>query len=123
MTWGLLLPREISCIVVCVLYFPPRSPFEQEYIDHIISTIDNVLTKHPNAGIFLMGDMNDLNTKSILNNDNFHQVVNMPTRDNNILDKIISNCDKFFLPVTVMSPLGKSDHNCVLLRPIDRFVN
>ena len=104
------------------MYFPPRSPFEQEYIDHIISTIDNVLTKHPNAGIFLMGDMNDLNTESILNNDNFHQVVNMPTRDNNILDKIISNCDKFFLPVTVMSPLGKSDHNCVLLRPIDSFV-
>lgn len=27
-----LLPREISCIVICVLYFPPRNQFQNEYI-------------------------------------------------------------------------------------------
>ena len=117
-----LLPREMSCIVVCVLYFSPRSQYENEYIDHITSTIDDLLMRHPDAGIFVMGDINDLDIESILHNDNFHQVVNLPTRENNILDKIIMNCDKFYLPVTIMSPLGKSDHNCVVLNPVDSIV-
>ena len=86
------LPRNISCIVICVLYFPPRYQFQNEYIGHITSAIDEVLLQHPDAGIFIVGDMNDLNIQNILNIDNFQQVVDLPTREDSILDKIITNC-------------------------------
>ena len=122
-TWVILrpklLPRELSCIVVCVLYFPPRSQYQHEYIDHINSTIDHVLMTHPDAGLFVMGDMNDMDVQPILNNANFRQIVNITTTQDNILDKIILNCHKFYSPITVMSPIGKSDHNCILLNPIN----
>ena len=113
-----LLPREISCIIVCVMYFPPRYQFQNEYIEHITSTIDYVLQQHPDAGILIAGDMNDLDIRNVLNIDGFDQVVNLPTRENNILDKIITNCVKFYSPVELMSPIGRSDHNCVLLYPL-----
>ena len=105
-------------IVMCALYYPPRCQYQHEYIDHITSVIDYVLMEHPDAGIFVVGDMNDLNIQPILNNDGFHQVIHLPTRENNILDKIITNCSRFYSPVILMSPLGRSDHNCVLLIPL-----
>ena len=43
--------------------------------------------------------------------------MNEPTRKNNILDKIFTNCRALYESPTILAPVGKSDHNCVLLKP------
>ena len=60
------LPRGFSCLIVCVIYHPPAGD-NNALIDHITSKLDLALIKHPNAGIFLVGDFNrcpDLNRLS-----------------------------------------------------------
>ena len=51
------LPLGFSCLIVCVIYHPPAND-NNALIDHITSKLDLALTKHPNAGIFLVGDFN-----------------------------------------------------------------
>jgi len=48
---------------------------------------------------------------------NLSQIVKDATRKNNILDKIFTNCSNFYASHTILSPVGKSDHNCVLVKP------
>ena len=48
---------------------------------------------------------------------NLTQIVNKATRHKNILDKIFTNCSHLYTDPEILSPMGKSDHNCVLLRP------
>ena len=51
------LPRGFSNLTVCAIYHPPANN-NNALIDHITSKLDLALTKHPNAGIFLVGDFN-----------------------------------------------------------------
>ena len=67
-------------------------------------------------------DFNDLDLSQILLLDGYVQVVDKPTRDQNILDKVITNFSYAYEPVTILSPLGMSDHNCILLRPSADFL-
>ena len=48
---------------------------------------------------------------------NLSQIVKDATRKNSILDKIFTNCSNFYASPTILSPVGKSDHNCVLVKP------
>ena len=45
------------------------------------------------------------------------QVVDTPTREDAILDLIISDFHKLYSTPIVKSPIGKSDHNCVIWLP------
>ena len=45
------------------------------------------------------------------------QTAKEPTRKNNILDKIFTNFSKLYASHVILSPVGKSDHNCVLVKP------
>ena len=47
------------------------------------------------------------------------QVVNSPTRLQAILDKILTNIQHLYQEPLAMSPIGLSDHNAVLWRPIN----
>ena len=40
-----------------------------------------------------------------------------PTRGNNILDQILTNMDSLFEHTLHLPPLGKSDHQCLLIKP------
>ena len=100
-----------------MIYYPPRSPQAEGYIDHIISTIDALLLKYPEAGFMIMGDFNDLDIAPILCNERFTQIVKEPTRGDNVLDKIITNHANLFHPVSIISPIASSDHNSVLWTP------
>ena len=110
------LPRQLSGIFVAVLYSPPNSDTGDELIEHLINAVDQFKTVHPNAG-FIMGDFNKLDTNPICGGCGFKQIVGKPTRENAILDKIVTNAHAYYNSVCIMPPLGRSDHNLVLWFP------
>ena len=113
------LPRSVSCIFCAVAYFPhPDSEVEEAMIDHMLSTIDHLSVSNPQAGFVILGDFNQLNINPLIADQNFRQVVDQPTRGNNVLDKIITNVsDKYAIP-QITSPVGMSDHNTVHWAPV-----
>ena len=66
---------------------------------------------------FITGDFNSLATDFFRTRLNFRQVVKANTRGNKILDNIFTNLFDFYFEATILAPIGKSDHNCVVLRP------
>ena len=112
------LPRQVSCLIICVVYYPPCHPSAEAYIDHIVSTIDSLLLQYPEAGISIVGDFNDLDVQQILNNQQFTQVVTQPTRGHRTLDKIITNYPRVYASTIILPPIASSDHNCVMWMPV-----
>jgi len=78
---------------------------------------DRLLRDYPDAGVLLTGDFNSLQTSHFNKYLNLSQIVKEPTRNINILNKIFTNCSNFYASPTILSPVGKSCHNCVLVKP------
>ena len=85
--------------------------------EHIIKSIDAVIRKHPDCGIIITGDFNQLNDNFLKTHYRFVQIVNVGTRGNSVLDKIWTNMDNVYMSPVTLSELGTSDHNMVLLKP------
>ena len=107
------MPREFSHAIAVVVYVPPR-PHADTACDVIHSTIVRLQTQHPNAFIAISGDFNHVTLDSTL--PDFHQFVSCPTRKNRSLDLLYANVREAYT-ATPLPPLGKSDHNLVLLTP------
>ena len=76
-----------------------------EYLKiHLITNIGTVIRKHPECGVIITGDFNQLQDNFMKTHYRFVQVVNVVTRGQAILDKIWTN-------------MGSSDYNMVLLKP------
>ena len=58
------MPREISHIILGVIYHPPGAN-NYEMSNHIINSLDTITRKHPHAGIMLLGDFNQLKDQTI----------------------------------------------------------
>ena len=72
-------PRKFSCILVACLYYTPKT----EYLkirDHLITNIDTVMRKHPECGVIITGDFNQLRDNFMKTHYRFVQVVNVVTR-------------------------------------------
>ncbi|CAH1245962.1 RET [Branchiostoma lanceolatum] len=59
---------------------------------------------------------------ALCSGNGLHQVVNVPTRYEATLDLILTNLNDFYHPPTATSPLGRGDHNIVLLKPKHQLV-
>ena len=119
-TW---LPRVASVIVICAVYYPGSTsdyaPNQDELIDHIIDNVQKLKNKYSEPLFFIAGDLNDLNIDSILRVCQLTQKVKVPTRENSILDCIITNaCDNLYHPPYTIPKIGASDHSPVLYEPI-----
>ena len=57
---GKCMPLKFSHIIVGVIYHPP-DVCALITINHIITSIDDTIKKHPHTGIMLLGDFNNLN--------------------------------------------------------------
>ena len=108
------LPRAIPHLIVAGVYHPPDSVLTYILIDHLQDTMDQILGQHQYVGIAIMGDFNQLDLTTLLANTNFKQAVKTPTRENRILDKIVTNFSVFYDQPLVCCPLGSSDHNTVV---------
>ena len=116
------LPRSFSNIVICGVYYPGSSskyaPPQEDLVMHLIESIQGFYNKYTNPLILLLGDFNDLKTIDICESCSLKQVVDVPTRNNAILDLIMTNLDNQLYedPITLPS-ISNSDHLCVLYVP------
>ena len=107
------LPRGYSCLIVCTVYHPPQND-NKGLVDHLTINLDLALTKYPNAEIFLVGDFNRCPVSQLLRHFTLKQIVREATRNNVILDLILTNMATFCDPPLVTSPAGQSDHNSLI---------
>ena len=103
------MPQNFSHILVGV---------ELICTNHIISSIDDIMTKHPYTGVMLLGDFNNLNDTQLWSYP-LKQVVRMATQRSAILDKIFANIactilQKFYLHqaflITMLSFMSQPSH-------------
>lgn len=118
-----ILPRPLCSVIVCVVYCPPWFSSENKKLlaKYIVGSVDKLNRSLTNSAVIICGDFNTLDTYLFNKYLLLHQVVYGPTgkRSNRILDKIFINCNKYYsVPANILAPLGKSDHNCVFLRPL-----
>ena len=116
-----VLPRPFNLIVLCCFYYSPnqRSADKINFIEKLHASADFVLSKYPNAGIFLMCDANDIRLDSTCIAFNLKKVVKVPTtKGNTTLDLICTNLSKFYKPVSTLPPLGGSYHFSLFLSPL-----
>ena len=105
------VPREFSHIITIVVYIPPKATAEVscEVLHDLVAKIQ---TKHPEAFLIRSGDFNNVSLSSHLTG--FTQFVNCPTRENKTLDLLYANVKEAYR-ATALPPLGRSDHNLLLL--------
>ena len=118
------LPRSISNIVVVSVYYPGSNsiyaPNQEDIILHIKESVHNLYNKYAKPLFVIMGDFNDLKINGICGACALKQVVKVPTRNEAILDLILTNKTNSWYnkPITLPS-IGTSDHLSVLYEPID----
>lgn len=112
------LARGVSCLVVGIFYHPPNEE-DSLFLDYLISSLDKALIKHPNAGIMLLGDFNRLNYQFICNHFNLKQTVKNPTRGDAILDLVLTNLSQYYNIPQILSGIGLSDHNSLIVCPVE----
>ena len=86
--------------------------------EYLISSLDTVLDKYPNAGVMLVGDFNRFNFRILSNNFNLRQLVKAPTRGSATLDLILTNLFEHFSKPDILAGIGLSDHKSILIRPL-----
>ena len=128
--YGLLRPKKVTTdlrvIISVAFYSPPKSRKKTQLLDHIVSTCQMLLTKHPRAAIVIRGDRNEMSISPLLIAlPRLKQLVTKFTCNGKILDVLLSNLHEFYSvpeivpPVPADNPLqGKpSDHSVPVARP------
>ena len=89
------LPRGIPCIIAATIYHPSTSN-DKLLLDYLAVSLTKLESQYPGCGIILCGDFNHLNINRILYQFQMKQLVKTNTRDNNILDLIITNIPQYY---------------------------
>ena len=110
-----IMPREVSHILIGSLYHPPKAN-NGKMLDYLISSLDTVSRQHPQVGIILLGDFNQL-PDSQLRSYPMRQLVTGPTRKLATLDKIYTNISNWFEKPVILPGISRSDHDSVLMVP------
>ena len=116
------LPRNISIIIICGIYYPGSSstyaPPKDDLILHLTTTTLNLKLKYAKPLFILAGDFNDLAVDEICNACNLHQVVKTNTRNNATLDLIMTNNDNdYYNEPRSLPKIGNGDHFSILYEP------
>ena len=133
--WALFTPRantarsKIKRIAVASFYVSPNSIYKTATIDHIIETIHLLRATYDNEVNFLLGgDFNRLNINPILDAYGaLKQCVTTPTRNEAVLEILLSDISNLYHPPTTIAPLqvdtdkkgSDSDHNIVVFAPLN----
>lgn len=110
------LPRQLSNITVGVIYHPQTAEHFQLQ-SHIVKCVDFVRHIYPQTGLIITGDFNQFPDSRLKQLCQVKQIVTVPTRGKNTLDKIFTNMDMFYCQPTTAPPLGTSDHDVVTCEP------
>ena len=112
-------PRPFSCILFVGVYHPPGKSAEQEKEMHryLSDALDSFLCNHPSAGLIITGDFNKMKLSPLCRQFNLRKLIKSATRGRNVLDQILTNMHDLFEEVLHRPPIGRSDHQCLLLTP------
>ncbi|XP_072048885.1 uncharacterized protein [Amphiura filiformis] len=110
-------PRSVSLIAVCCVYILTDSPYQDLLQCHLNESMDYLKTKHPDIGFVVLGDFYRMNVNNVLHAHDLKQLVTFPTRGDAILDIIMTNISSYFENPLDVSPIGKSDHTCIVWKP------
>ena len=110
------MPRKCTSILLACIYFTQQTVFLQMR-DHIITCVDTVIRSHPECGVIITGDFNQLEDNFLRTHYRFVQVVEVVTRGKATLDKIWTKMVEVYTPPVIISELGTSDHSMVLWEP------
>ncbi len=87
-------------------------------IRYMVSMLHLGSVLHLGSGLYsIVGDFNHLRTTTMETDLDMTQLISFPTRDNATLDKIYTNSPVSFVEPERLSPLGRSDHCCILVKP------
>ena len=76
--------------------------------------MDLVRISHPDCGISIMGNFNNVDIAGLILHQGFKQVVQSPTRDSSILDLILTDVRcHYYAPISV-APLESSHHKMIV---------
>ena len=105
------LPREFSNVIVILVYIPPSA--NAKLATDMIARVAHELQSHtPDALVMISGDFNHCTLSASL--PSFRQFVDCPTRCGKTIDLFYANIKDSYTS-TALPPLGRSDHNLVLL--------
>ncbi|KAK2571005.1 hypothetical protein P5673_003541 [Acropora cervicornis] len=115
------LPREIPCVVAATVYHPffNDSAGDTALLDYLSATLTTVEGEFPACGILLCGDFNRLKVNRLAAQFTLRQLVNKPTRGDQILDLVLTNQPDLYNKnsVQILLPFGLSDQNVVFVHP------
>ena len=94
------------------MYYPPCRTDSRSR-----ESIDLFLRDHPSAGMVIAGDFNKLKLSSLCRQFDTRKAVKAPTRGRNVLDQILTNMYGSYEQVQHLPPIGRSDHQTLLLKP------
>ena len=131
--WALVKPLETSSIkeiITFSFYLPPKSKAKSRMTDHIVTTLHQLLTTFPQAGIMGGGDRNDWNVSPVLAAiPRLLNLQQLPTLNGKNLDVFLSNLGPFYSIPVIVSPVqpddpssGKpGDHDVPVIYPLDNL--
>ena len=115
------LPRGVPCIVAGVIYHPHfnNSIRDAALVNYLSASLTSLEGEYPGCSFVLCGDFNRLNTRRLTTQFKLKQLVDKPTRGDQILDLVLTNLPQLYdsNAVQTFPPFGMSDHNVVLVRP------
>ena len=118
--WLKLFPSRIPCCIVVVgVYYPSGKSITEgkDMTNYLTQSLDTALRENPSAGTLLAGDFNQLDLNSLCRRFNLKTLVHGPTCGNNTLDQILTNMTSIYYAAVDLPQLGKSDHQCLLVKP------
>ena len=115
-------PRPFSSILIIGVYYPPGQNAEDEkgMLEYLTNGLDCILSDRPSTAIVITGDFNQMKLEKLSRRFNLRKLIKAPTRGRNTLDQILTNMHELYDDAQHLPPLGRSDHQCLLLYPKQR---
>ena len=111
--WALVKPlktAEIKEIITFSFFLPPKSKSKGKMTDHIVTTLHQLLTTFPQAGIMGGGDRNDWNVSPVLAAiPHLLNLQQLPTLNGKNLDVFLSNMGSFYSTPVIVPPVQPDD--------------
>lgn len=118
-------PPELECVwvavdggtVVCGLYHAPRAPTGPALMDQIVNSVVDIRARNSAAVFAVAGDFNNLPHGRLCACLGLTNLVQEPTHLNSVIDLVLTDTPEAFGQPSLLPPIGRSKHSCVLVTP------
>ena len=116
------LPRKISVLIVACIYYPGSgsdyAPSQEELFLHISGNIHKLSQDYTNPLFIITGDFNNFSVEELCDLCKLNQVVKVPTREDSILDLVLTNINNtFYKPPTLYQLLERVTTIVLFMNP------